>query len=309
MRQGRAAAGVLPRCEYAVLILHLSDTHLDRTDSPNSYGVNSWRSLRQMLSDLQHVRNIDVVVVSGDIADDGSRDAYQAARRFVGDFAGARKIPTIYSTGNHDERLAFTQVLSSGHLDAGGQDRAQSVISSVEGERAAVSLVDGRRFVTLDSLVPGKAYGLISKAQLLWLAKVLQVPAPKGTVLVFHHPPITLDVEVQRALGLQNSSELADAIRGTDVQLILCGHFHMQIFGYLHGTAVWVTPGVINRIDHTTPVDTERAVTGASATLVELDSSYSPMFTVLQARDPRVGETAYELDELQLRAVIDRLGP
>ena len=292
-----------------MLILHLSDTHLDGTDSPNSYGVNSWQSLRQLLKDLQDVQNINLVVVSGDIADDGSSGAYQAARQFVGDFARTRNVPTIYSTGNHDDRHAFTDALSSGHLDASGQDRAEHVIASVEGERAAVSFVDGIRVVTLDSLVPGKGYGLISQTQLLWMREVLAAPAPKGTVLVFHHPPITLDVEVQRALGLQNPQELADAIRGTDVQVILCGHFHMQIFGYLDTTPVWVTPGVINRIDLTAPARTERAVKGASATLVKLDAAHSPVFTVLQARDPQIGETAYELNESQLRAVIARLGP
>ncbi|HVQ89080.1 MAG TPA: metallophosphoesterase [Actinomycetes bacterium] len=292
-----------------MLILHLSDTHLESIDTPNIHGVNAQQSLRQMLCDLVNVQGIHVVVISGDIADDGSRGAYRAARELIGEFARERNIPAIYSTGNHDERLAFTEVLGSGHLDANGLDRALQVVSSPETERAVVSFLDGRRFVTLDSLVPGKGYGKISQTQLLWLRDVLAVPAPRGTVLVFHHPPITLDVEVQRALGLQNSGELADAIRDTDVQLILCGHFHMQIFGHLDTTAVWVTPGVVSRIDLTAPPRTERAVRGASATLVRLGDEQPPVFHLLHARDPRVGETVYELDETQLREVIERLGP
>ncbi|BBH69867.1 hypothetical protein ACTI_65520 [Actinoplanes sp. OR16] len=40
---------------------------------------------------------------------------------------------------------------------------------------------------------------------------------------------------VQSALGLRNGDELAEAIGGTDVRLILCGHFHLQLFGMLAG--------------------------------------------------------------------------
>jgi 3',5'-cyclic-AMP phosphodiesterase len=290
-------------------ILHLSDTHLDRTDSPNADGVNAQQSLRQMLGDLESVQHIDVIVISGDIAGDRSREAYHAARELIGEFARSRNVPMIYSTGNEDDRLAFSEVLGSGHLDATGRDLSDAVVSSSGDEIAAVSHAGGYRFVTLDSLVPGKAYGWISKTQLDWLREVLSEASPQGTVLAFHHPPMALDIEVQHALCLQNPSDLAEAIRDADVQLILCGHFHLQLFGYLESAAVSVTPGVVTRIDLTAAVGTERAVRGASATIVHLGTPHSPVLHVLHARDPQVGETVYELDELQLSAVIEKLGP
>ncbi|MDT0343589.1 metallophosphoesterase family protein [Streptomyces litchfieldiae] len=290
-------------------ILHLSDTHLDRDDAPNKFGVNATESLRRILADLRHLRAVDAVVVSGDIADDGSPEAYGAARELLGAFAAERNAPVIYSTGNHDERRAFAKVLGHGHLGPDGGDRAEAFVPSGEGERAAVSTVGGHRIITLDSLVPGKGYGHLGRAQLDWLRDVLRTPAPHGTVLVFHHPPVTLDVEVQRALGLRNPADLADAIRGSDVRLILCGHFHLQIFGFLETTPVWVTPGVVSRVDLTAAPGTERAVRGASATLVRLDAAHGPLFHTFHARDPRAGETVYELDEQQLHSVIRELGP
>jgi Icc protein len=290
-------------------ILHLSDTHLVRDGGPNSDDVDATESLRRMLTDLRHLREVDAIVVSGDIADDGSLEAYVAVRDIVGEFAGQRNAPVIYCTGNHDNRRAFTQALGSGHLDPTGNDRADAVVATPERERAAVSLVGGYRFVTLDSLVPGMGYGWLSRAQLGWLRDALAAPSPRGTVLVVHHPPITLDVEVQRALGLQNTSELADAIRGTDVQLILCGHFHLQIIGRLDAATVCVTPGVASRIDLTAAVGTERAVHGASATSIRLGLPHSPVFHTFHARDPLVGQTVYELDEGKLRAVIEKIGP
>lgn len=290
-------------------ILHLSDIHIGPVEGPNSRGIDARESLRRMLAGLDSVPDVGAVVVSGDVADDGSTEAYTAARDMVREFAAPRRAPVVFCTGNHDERGAFAKVLGSGHLGADGGDLATAVVDSPEGERAAVSVIGGHRFVTLDSLVPGKVYGRIGPRQLDWLREVLAEPAPHGTVVVLHHPPVTLEVEVQQALGLQDGAALADALRGSDVRLVLCGHFHLQLFGHLASVPVWVTPGVLSRVDLTGPQGTERAVRGASATLVDLGGPYTPLFHVLHARDPRAGETVYELDRDQLRSIVERLGP
>jgi Icc protein len=285
-------------------ILHLSDTHVERVDAPNRSGVNATDSLRLMLAELRHVRDVDAVVVTGDIADDGEVEAYTAVRELVGDFARPLGAAVFYTTGNHDERESFGKVLGSGHTDP------QTVLETGASERAAVSTVGGFRFVTLDSLVPGKVYGRISEDQLAWLREVLRTPAEHGTILAFHHPPLSLGLSVtQPVFGLLNPGELAAAIRGSDVRVVLTGHFHLQLFGMLESVPVWVTPGVVNRIDLTTPYGTERAVRGASASLVELGGPTSPLFHTLHARDPRAHETVYELDEQRTRDVVERHGP
>ncbi|MFF4784995.1 MULTISPECIES: metallophosphoesterase family protein [Streptomyces] len=285
-------------------ILQLSDTHVERTDAPNRNGVNATESLRLMLAELRHLRDVDAVVVTGDIADAGEVEAYTAVRELVGEFARPRNAPVFYTTGNHDEREAFGKVLGSGHAEP------ECVLETAAAERAAVSTVGGHRFVTLDSLVPGKVYGRISPAQLDWLRQVLSTPAEHGTVLAFHHPPISLALSVtQQVFGLLDPGELAAAIRGSDVRVILTGHYHLQLFGMLESLPVWVTPGVVNRIDLTTPYGTERAVRGASASLVELGGPASPMFHTFHARDPRAHETVYQLDEERTRAVVAEHGP
>ncbi|WP_250030244.1 metallophosphoesterase [Paractinoplanes maris] len=268
-------------------ILHLSDTHLIRSSGLNADGFDPRESLRQILHDCAGQAGLDAVLVTGDLADDGSPEAYASVRDLVGGFAAERDIPALYTTGNHDERKAFEAAL---------------------GPVTTVTTIKGHRIVTLDTLVPGKGYGRLDDEQLAWLRSVLATPAEHGTVLAFHHPPIALDVEVQHALGLLNPEALAAAIRGTDVRLILTGHFHLQLFGLLEGVPVWVTPGVVTRVDLTAPAGTERAARGASATLVELGGPQSPLLHVLHARDPHAGRTAYELDAEGLADVIARLG-
>ncbi|AKJ15323.1 metallophosphoesterase [Streptomyces incarnatus] len=284
-------------------ILHLSDTHLDRAGGPDADGADGTAALRRMLAELEQLRDLDAVVVTGDVADDGSREAYLRARDLLGGFARERGARVFYTTGNHDERGAFADVLGSGHEDP------DAVCEGPEGERAAASTLGGWRLVTLDTLVPGKGYGRLSWAQLHWLRGVLATPAAHGTVVALHHPPIALDVEVQQALGLANAQELGDTIRGTDVELVLCGHFHLQLLGRLEQATVWITPGVVSRVDLTARPGTERAVHGPSASLVRLGTPHGPLIHTLHARDPRLGETVYEADAEEMREVIERLGP
>nr|WP_233163449.1 hypothetical protein [Glycomyces salinus] len=124
----------------------------------------------------------------------------------------------MFSTGNADDRRRFAEVLGSGHLDADGRDRAVAAIDAPDGERAAVSICNGLRLVTLDMLVPGKAHGWSGEAQLRWLRGILAEPAVKGTVLAFHHPPILHPNTVRlRPTGSINAG-------GSRVELTAGGH-------------------------------------------------------------------------------------
>jgi Icc protein len=282
----------------ATRILHLSDTHISR-NRIDADGVDATVALEQILRDARHIPGIDALVVSGDIADDGSIEGCLAVREQIAAFAAQRGVPHIYCTGNHDDRSAFAAVLGSGHLGPDGSDLGRLADPDAI-ERAAVSEINGVRIVTLDSLVPGQVHGLLSELQLTWLRDLLAIPAPNGTVIVLHHPPIFLESsELMRTVGLRNGDQLASVIADSDVLAVLCGHFHLQLTATLAGRVpVWVTPGVVTRIDLTAPPHLERAVRGAGATVVDLGGAFSPTFHVLHARDPQAGQQVYLVDSL-----------
>jgi 3',5'-cyclic AMP phosphodiesterase CpdA len=274
-----------------VRLLHLSDTHVS-AGGPDEDGVDAVGSLDRILADLRHVEAVDLVLVTGDIADDGSVEGCTTVRDRVGAFATARGVPHVYTTGNHDDRTAFAAVLGSGHLGPGGADLGRRGPGC-----AAVSEVDGLRVVTLDSLVPGSVHGLLDDTQLTWLADELGTPAPRGTVVALHHPPIHVPgVPTMAQVALHHPERLGEVLAGSDVRAVLCGHFHHQLSGQLRGIPVWVTPGVVTRIDLTAPSPLVRAVRGAGASVVDLDGPAAPVCHVLNARDPRAGEQVYLYD-------------
>lgn len=276
-------------------ILHLSDTHVTASGL-DADGVDALGALDRILRDCRHLPGLDLVVVTGDIADDGSAEGCALVRDRVGRFAADRGIPHVYATGNHDRRPGFTAALGTGHFDARGADVGQ-LLPGLEDERAAVSMVGGLRVITLDSLVPGSPHGIVGRTQLDALRELLRHPAPAGTVLALHHPPVhTPTAPWMIELGLRNRDELAAAVDGTEVAAILCGHFHLQLTGQLGGATVCATPGVVTRVDLTAPPQVFRAVNGAGATVIDLGGPFSPSFHVLHARDPRVGNEVYVVD-------------
>ncbi|MEU6247217.1 metallophosphoesterase [Glycomyces sp. NPDC047010] len=275
-------------------VLHLSDTHLTGDGSPHRTGVDAAEALTGLLADLEALQRIDLVVVTGDIADDGSQGAYRLARDLIGAYAADRGAPVLFTTGNADDRANFTAVLGSGHL---GPSARPCAVDAIDGpDRAAATALDGIRFITLDTLVPGKVHGRIGPEQLAWLRGLLAAPAPRGTVLAFHHPPIRFPNAVQEPPKLINPADLAEAIHGTDVHVVLTGHYHLQLAGRLGAAMVWTGPAVVNRRDLSCGDEAVRYVSGSAATLIDLADPAAPVFHTLQA-----GTTIAEIggDELQ----------
>jgi 3',5'-cyclic AMP phosphodiesterase CpdA len=279
-----------------VRLLHLSDTHVSRS-GPDEDGVDGLGALRGLLHDVRHVPDLDLVVVSGDVSDDGSAEGCAAVRDLVGQFAAERGIPHVYCTGNHDRREGFTAALGHGHLGPDGAPIGWA--ADLDGVIAAVSSAAGLRVITLDSLVPGETYGVLGRDQLDWLAAELSTPAPAGSIVVLHHPPVWTDaVPYMRSVVLQEPGALGNVVADSDAQAVLCGHLHHQLTAQLGAKPVWVTPGVVTRIDLTAPSTLARGVLGAGATIVDLGGPFGPMFRTVQARDPRAGTEVYVYDPL-----------
>ncbi|MDG4825073.1 metallophosphoesterase [Asanoa sp. WMMD1127] len=277
----------------AFRILHLSDPHLTGSGYDED-GVDAARALDLVIAAARDVDDLDLIVTTGDIADDGSVKGCLRARDAIGAFAGERGVPHVYTTGNHDRRPAFEEVFGSGHLGADGRDVATA--RGPAGACAAVSEVLGLRVVTLDSLVPGSGHGLLGGAQLQWLGDLLSTDAPRGTIVALHHPPIALTRHPLSHLLLHDPQPLADAVANSDVRAILCGHLHHDLAGALGPVAVHVAPGIVTRVDLAGPSTELTAVLGPRASIVELGTEWAPTTCTLTARDPWAGRLVYRVD-------------
>ena len=196
-------------------ILHLTDTHLYGDPSARHYDrIDTTAALRGVLDRLADLRDIDLVLHTGDASEDGTAESYRLLHEMLDPFAASLGAQLAVVMGNHDVSAVYGTETSPGQRAAESQDRV-------------VGLPGGGRAVVLDSSVPGAGYGHLEPAQLDWLREVLAAPAEGGTVLAIHHPPLVGATALLRGLDLDGLDELAAVLEGTDVQIVLSGHYQI----------------------------------------------------------------------------------
>ncbi len=207
----------------ARVILHLSDTHLLGGDRLLGERYDTARHLRRTLeaAEATGVRP-DAVVFTGDLTDLGEPEAYRALRAEVEPWAARLGAPVVWVAGNHDERPALRAEL----LDAEASEEPVTGVWDL----------GGLRVIALDSTVPGWHHGDLDAAQLDWLRGELAEPAPLGTILALHHPPLPTHIPFFDILELRDQAGLAEAIAGSDVRAILAGHLHYSTSGTFAGS-------------------------------------------------------------------------
>ncbi|MFK4760403.1 phosphodiesterase [Microbacterium sp. ZW T5_45] len=209
------------------VIVHVSDTHFLASGAKlgGRYDVES-----TFARTLEAIRTVHprpaAIVFTGDLTDLGEPDAYRRLRDAVDPVAAELGAPVVWVAGNHDERPALREGLLNG-------DASDEPITGVWD-------LEGLRLIALDTSVPGWHHGDLDSGQLDWLAETLATPAPHGTLLAMHHPPIPSHLPLFDILELRHQDELAAVIRGSDVRGILAGHLHYSSHGTFAGIPVSV---------------------------------------------------------------------
>jgi 3',5'-cyclic AMP phosphodiesterase CpdA len=227
-RQGRAAPvqfGQYPPARRT--LLHLSDTHLLAANAPLGGHYDTAANLARTLTAAEATGiRPDAIVFTGDLTDLGEPEAYAALRSAVEPVAQRLGAPVVWVAGNHDERPALRR-------DLLGLEPTHEPVTGVWD-------LGGLRLIGLDSSVPGWHHGDLDHSQLEWLRHVLATPAPLGTILAVHHPPLPTHIPFFDILELRDQGRLAEVIAGSDVRAILAGHLHYSTSGTFAGVPVSV---------------------------------------------------------------------
>jgi CBS domain-containing protein len=160
--------------------------------------------------------------------------------------------------GNHDDREAYSQIL----MDTSPTQQPQDAVYDLA----------GLRVIALDTSVPGYHHGELTSDQQEWLRAELATPAPHGTLLAMHHPPIPTPIELMGLIELEDQAGLAGVITGSDVRGILAGHLHYSTFSTFSGVPVSVAAAACYNIDLVGPKTTllSAKTTGSAASLVHV---------------------------------------
>jgi 3',5'-cyclic AMP phosphodiesterase CpdA len=239
-----------PRPDH--FLLHLSDTHLLPPGGRLYDSVKPHRVLKRIFADLEEAgTRPEAVVFTGDLADTGDPQAYEMLRRIVEPAAERLGAQVIWCMGNHDDRAAFRRGLFGQVANDRPVDRVYDV--------------NGLRVITLDTSVPGHHWGVVTGPQLDWLAEELASPAPHGTILAMHHPPLPTIQDLAALVELRDQQELAEVLAGSDVRTIVAGHLHYSTSGTFAGIPVSVASATCYTQDLTASPRATRPQDGAQS--------------------------------------------
>lgn len=203
-----------PAGERPVVIAQFSDLHVMTEGLFSRQGIDTTAGLARCIAHLQALDcRPDVLLLSGDLVNDGTVAEYQRLRTLLGDL----RMPLLLMPGNHDRRAALRQVFGDhGYLGSSGTMQY-------------CHDVRGLRLIALDTVVEGEESGSLDVTQLNWLERLLQGHPQRPVMIFMHHPPMATGFSrMDRiALAAPAAERLSRVIAAhPQVRAVCCGHVH-----------------------------------------------------------------------------------
>ena len=195
--------------ESSVLLVQLSDSHLFAEAAGRLLGLDTQDSLQRVIERvLQEQPQIDLMVASGDLSQDGSEASYQRFRQMT----AAIPAPARWFPGNHDEVPAMRAASQNG-------DFLEPVID-----------LGNWRITFLDSSISGAVPGFLADDQLALLERALSEAPQRHHLVCLHHHPVSIGCRWMEPIGLRNPDALFAVLeRFSQVRAVLWGHIHQEL--------------------------------------------------------------------------------
>ena len=243
-----------------VRVLQVSDIHAVRAAGGLAYGHDSEGNLRRVLAaGALQAGPFDVVLATGDIADDASPEAYRRVRDALG--SGGHHVRWV--PGNHDDpdRMAAVDPHGCEPLDVGAW-----------------------RILPVDTRRPGHVDGRVASSALLDLGRQLTQAGNRHCLIALHHPPHSPCITP--SCLLVNAERVVETLTaGPSVRAVVSGHLH-QGFAFHRNDVWWIgAPSTCFQVSHPDHTPTTQP---PAAHVLELHADGSlAVSTASAGREPR----------------------
>lgn len=206
-------------------VIQLTDTHLFASPDETFMGLKCEDSLAAVLDGVSRRHpSSDALLLTGDLAQDGSATAYRRLKEQVASVAPSR----LWLAGNHDEPEHMHMAL--------GED-AEEMMGPLQ--------LGNWDILPLDSRVPGEVWGSLDEASLSTLRDRLRESERNGrhVLLCTHHNPVPVEAAWLQRHALKNPEALMSLLEEfSHVRAVLFGHIHQAMNVMHQGVAFLACP-------------------------------------------------------------------
>jgi len=180
-----------------MIIVQISDLHVGSQFQPDVFS--------RLVGEINSLEP-DVVVVTGDLTNEGLVKEYEECKSLLGRIQ-TKKMITI--SGNHDYR-------NTGYLLFKRYFPFETV-NELDGDTV---------LVTLGTTRPDRNDGEVGYRQNLWLERTMKKYRDKVKILAMHHHLVAIPDTGSDQLTVVDAGDVLRTILATRVNLVLCGHKH-----------------------------------------------------------------------------------
>ncbi len=204
-----------------MLIAQVTDLHLHA--DPGHPNLARFERVLDHLLSLQPQPGL--LVLSGDLADDGALQSYRHLQAALARWPH----PLRFALGNHDSRQHFCTVFGEGQVADG--------FVQGRGEFGALQVL------VLDSLEEGRHGGAFCAARAGWLRQAVQDSRGAPLLVFLHHPPVDVGIPwIDPGPRQDWIARLDGALQGAHVVGICTGHVHLGGVFHWRGRQVVTCP-------------------------------------------------------------------
>ncbi|PHM27783.1 metallophosphoesterase family protein [Xenorhabdus budapestensis] len=210
-------------------VIQLTDIHLTQRREKTIFDVNLYDNfdiICEEIRRIQTITEIELIIVSGDITNDGDTDAYS----YFLNKMESLNTPYIAIPGNHDLKEKFNISLA--------EIKPKYHITSREYNR------DNWYITGIDTVVEGEDYGFITKTNLAELEKRIIENSHFNIALFMHHHVKSVGTPIVDSCMLENANALLALCEKYKIKFIGCGHAHTSRIWHKNEMTISVAPAV-----------------------------------------------------------------
>ncbi len=223
MSNGFAPAKHMTAADNSTIrLVQITDPHLYKHQDGKLLGLTTAESFSAVVDSVRTLPPQDLMLVTGDISQDGTAESYQRLCAGIADLP----YPAFWIPGNHDEMPLMAQHLVGANMHADKR------------------IVIGQwQIVLLNSAVPHRVYGKLQQDQLDLLKAAITEYPQHHLLVVLHHHPVKIDCFWLDTIGLNNADAMFAVLnQHKGVKAVLWGHIHQAFDEVQNNVRLIATP-------------------------------------------------------------------